>query len=170
MVTSLLLHSHFSSFFEKPLICTENGIASQVFNQFLPFQNSVLFPVMTELSAKTACRNLFRSRRSSLTETYNLKSDPILLIYIARRRRRTRKYPPRNYYWYLVWNLDFIIFLLFKISISKKNRTKKFDRLPKISNSDVKWGLLMFSNVQFRKMFLPGLASPRVNRNIILLF
>ena len=38
---------------------------------------------MTELSAKTACRNLFQSRRSSLTETCNLKSDPILLIYIA---------------------------------------------------------------------------------------
>ena len=90
MVTSLLMLIRFSSVFEKSLICTENAIAGQIFNQFLPFQNSVLFPVMTELSAKTACRNLFRSRRSSLTETYNLKSDPILLIYIARRRRRTR--------------------------------------------------------------------------------
>ena len=80
MVTSLLLHSHFSSFFEKPLISTENAIGGQIFNQFLLFQNAVLFPVMTELSAKTAFQKLFSLRRSSGTKKCNLKSDPILLI------------------------------------------------------------------------------------------
>ena len=50
--------------------------------------------VMTELFAKTACRKLFRVKRSKWTTACNLKSDPILLIYIASRRRRTRKYPP----------------------------------------------------------------------------
>ena len=105
-VTSLFLQKVLS--FIKRLIGTEKAIVGQIFRQFLPFQFSVLFPVMTELPAKTAFRNLFWARRiSSLTETCNTKSNIILFMYKASRGRRTRNNPPN-----LWWNDFFFIHIL----------------------------------------------------------
>ena len=113
MVTSLLMHSKFLEFFQKRLIGTKNAITRQIFIQFLRFQNKSRFPVIAELSVKTAFQKLFRVKRSISPKFCNLKSDPILLIYIASRRRRTRKYPPTVKLKYLFFTISILYFTLY---------------------------------------------------------
>ena len=92
-VTSLA--QSFFEFFWKTIDLHEKCNCGPSFRSICSVSEICIVTVMTELFAKTACQKLFRVKRSKWTTASNLKSDPILLIYIASRRRRTRKYPPR---------------------------------------------------------------------------
>jgi len=56
--------SSFETFFTR-IVCTENGIAGQIFIGFFKFKNRGTLRNFGKLFAKTACLNLLRPRRRS---------------------------------------------------------------------------------------------------------